>query len=193
MDYDYSEYNFFRPKNVPNDFNTSYYYDGRMASRPVNPFDIESRRNQCSPMQPTYTPTNGAYNYAPYQQTNIPADSRRNDTVGNLNTDLFRQQQAYSQPINMQPPMQPMAPMQPQRQMYMGYTPVSQFDNMYTRPPRPQDTYVNWYDVNHKANQPVEPYPAYQYTGAYPQPGRAPMSEMDWSAIVKKNFAMQNL
>lgn len=186
----YEDYNFFRPMNASYDYNTSYYYDGTY-SRPTNPFDVDSRRYQTGAPQPTYIPQNQGYSPAPYQNPNIPGDSRRNDTVGNLNTDLFRQQQAYSQPINVQPMQAPA----PQRQMYNGYAPVSQFDNAYTRPPVPQQPSINWYESNQRANRPVDPYPAYQYTGGYQNnyQNAYQAKDLDWSAIVKQNFKSQNL
>lgn len=193
--FDYSEYNFFQPVNQPSDFGTSYYYGG-----PTNPFDVDSRRYQYGAQQPqvAYTPQNTSPYQTPsfvqypsqpaYQQRpGVPADSRRNDTVGNLNSDLFRSQQAYSQPIAQQQP----APQPRPQQMYMGFTPVHGFVNTYTQPPVPEDPRINWYEANQRANRPREPYPAYQYTGSYA--GNVAPQEIDWVSVVNKNFELQNL
>lgn len=183
---DYEEYNFFRPMNNQNNgYAPSYFYDGRTA-RPANPFDADSRRYQYgNNPQPMYTPQAPGYGYPQptYQNPNGPVDSRRNDMGGSrLNSDLFRQNQMnYSQPIAQQNPVQQVPQ---QRPMYMGYQPYNQFDNAYTRPPMPQAPDINWYNVNNRSNYQAEQYPAYQFSG----PSYAPTKELDWEAIVKKNF-----
>lgn len=185
--------------------NPTYFYEGyglsgyqSYPSYDQNPFNRDSRRYDYGTQPATYTPSdyrqpqyagfnnpnNGGYYGNGYPQG--PADSRRNDTGGMLNSDLFRsQQQNYSRPIDSyQSSQRPIAP-----QAYNGSYPVNGFDNIYTRQGVPEKPTIDWASLGNRDR--VEygygmgAYPASMYTGGSVFDGRR---EDDWLDMYKKNF-----
>lgn len=134
----------------------------------------------------------------PYEPTAPAPDSRRNDKVGLLNSDLYASYQGYSKPI-AQRYERKYAP--PVNTVYSKANPVvGGVCNNYTRPPVPRNPQIDWDSCLSKdkreQQQPYEydyvcvgsAYDQSQYVHAAPE-----VPEETWEEIAKRNFASADL
>ena len=121
----------------------------------------------------------------PYEPGN---ESRRNDRVGLLNSDLFRSKEGYSNPIT-QTYEKKYVP--PTNTVYSKENPIAGgFCNNYTRPPVPGNPCINWSQCLSKDEPKQEPHYTYE-----PRSQEVPRFEEkeSWYDRAVANFSEENL
>lgn len=206
----YNNYGYSRYNMSPNQYSDSRRYNSSYVDPkyipPYNPGAVYSQPQYPQTYHDPYASPYDNYNYhpkydynqrqpgyypAPSQQTIPPyepeLESRRNDRVGLLNSDLFKKYDGYSQPITQKYEKKYMPPT---NTVYSKSNPiVGGMCNNYTRPPRPRDPQINWSEClsKDKTNTIDYDYKTYDY-GYEPAPKPVPVEE-SWSEIVQRNFS----